>query len=286
MLDGTAASGSAQTGIGLPARPPRQHRGSSSFGRDFYEGIVAWRLWSSLAWSDIKQRYRRSVLGPFWMTLSMAVLILVLGYIYSNIFHTDIKTYLPFLSLGFILWGFISTTITESGNAFRESARIIKQVKVPYSIHILRVLWRNFIVLLHTIILFIPVSLFFALKPAAAIFLALPGLVLVCVNLAWLELVLAILSTRFRDVPLIVATLVQVTIFATPIMWPVETLGDRRFIADVNPMYHLIELVRAPLLGTTPAPLSWMVAAGMAVAGWILALAMFNRVRRSIVYWL
>ncbi len=285
MLDGTARSGSAQTGIGLSARP-RQHRGSSAFGRDFYEGIVAWRLWSSLAWSDIKQRYRRSVLGPFWMTLSMAVLILVLGYIYSNIFHTDIKTYLPFLSLGFILWGFISTTITESGNAFRESARIIKQVKVPYSIHILRVLWRNFIVLLHTIVLFIPVSLFFALKPTAAILLALPGLFLVCVNLAWLELVLAILSTRFRDVPLIVATLVQVTIFATPIMWPVETLGDRRFIADVNPMYHLIELVRAPLLGTTPAPLSWMVAAGMAVAGWIVALAMFNRVRRSIVYWL
>ena len=275
MLDGTARSGSA-----------RHDRGSWTFGRDFYEGIVAWRLWSSLAWSDIKQRYRRSVLGPFWITLSMAVLILVLGYIYSNIFHTDIKTYLPFLSLGFILWGFISTTITESGNAFRESARIIKQVKVPYSVHILRVLWRNFIVLMHTIVIFIPVSLVFALQPNASILLALPGLVLVCVNLAWLELILAILSTRFRDVPLIVATLIQVTMFATPIMWPVEALGDRRFIADVNPMYHLIELVRAPLLGTTPAPLSWMVATGMAVAGWIVALAMFNRVCRSIVYWL
>jgi homopolymeric O-antigen transport system permease protein len=285
MLDGTARSGAAQTGIGSHARP-RKDRGSWTFGRDFYEGVVAWRLWSSLGWSDIKQRYRRSVLGPFWITLSMAVLILVLGYIYSNIFHTDIKTYLPFLSLGFILWGFISTTITESGNAFRESARIIKQVKVPHSIHILRVLWRNFIVLLHTIVIFIPVSLVFALKPNAAILLALPGLALVCVNLAWLELVLAILSTRFRDVPLIVATLVQVTMFATPIMWPVEALGDRRFIADVNPMYHLIELVRAPLLGTTPAPLSWIVAAGMAVAGWIIALALFNRVCRSIVYWL
>jgi lipopolysaccharide transport system permease protein len=285
MLDGTARSGAAQTGVGSHARP-RQSRGSATFGQDFYQGIVAWRLWSSLAWGDIKQRYRRSVLGPFWITLSMAVLILVLGYIHSNIFHTDIKTYLPFLSLGFILWGFVSTTITESGNAFRESARIIKQVKVPYSIHILRVLWRNFIVLLHTIVIFIPVSLVFALKPNAAILLALPGLVLVCVNLAWLELVLAILSTRFRDVPLIVATLVQVTMFATPIMWPVETLGDRRFIADVNPMYHLIELVRAPLLGTTPAQLSWIVAAGMAVAGWIVALALFNRVCRSIVYWL
>jgi lipopolysaccharide transport system permease protein len=285
MLDGTARSDAAQTGIGSHARP-RQNRGSPTFGQDFYGGIVAWRLWSSLAWGDIRQRYRRSVLGPFWITLSMGVLILVLGYIYSNIFHTDIKTYLPFLSLGFILWGFISTTITESGNAFRESARIIKQVKVPYSIHILRVLWRNFIVLLHTIVIFIPVSLVFALEPNAAILLALPGLVLVCLNLAWLELVLAILSTRFRDVPLIVATLVQVTMFATPIMWPIETLGNRRFIADVNPMYHLIELVRAPLLGTAPAQLSWIVAVGMAVAGWIVALALFNRVSRSIVYWL
>jgi lipopolysaccharide transport system permease protein len=285
MLDGTARSGSEQTGIGSQPRP-RGNRGAATFGRDFYEGIMAWPLWSSLAWNDIKQRYRRSVLGPFWITLSMGVLVIVLGYIYSNIFHTKIETYLPFLSLGFILWGFISTTVTEGCNAFRESARIIKQIKVPYSIHILRVLWRNFIVLLHTIVIFVPVSLVFALKPNIAILLALPGLVLLCVNLAWLELVLAILSTRFRDVPLIVATLVQVMIFATPIMWPVETLGDRLFIANVNPVYHLIELVRAPLLGETPAALSWIVAAGMAVAGWLVALTLFNRVSRAIVFWL
>jgi lipopolysaccharide transport system permease protein len=285
MLDGSARSGPAQTGIESQARP-RASRGSTTFGRDFYEGILAWRLWSSLAWNDIKQRYRRSVLGPFWITLSMGVLVIVLGYIYSRIFHTDIETYLPFLSLGFILWGFISTTITESCEAFRHGARIIKQIKIPYSIHILRVLWRNFIVLLHTIVIFIPVSLVFALKPTLAILLALPGLVLLCVNLAWLELVLAILSTRFRDVPLIVATMVQVTLFATPIMWPIGTLGDHRFIADLNPVYHLIDLVRAPLLGATPEALSWIVAVGMAIFGWIVALALFNRVSRSIVFWL
>jgi ABC-type polysaccharide/polyol phosphate export permease len=281
MLDGTAGSGPAQT---VPQVRPR--RRSATFGQDFYEGLLAWPLWSSLAWNDIKQRYRRSVLGPFWITLSMGVLVLVLGYIYSRIFHTDIKTYLPFLSLGFILWGFISTTITESCEAFRYGGRIIKQIKVPYSIHILRVLGRNFIVLLHTIVIFIPVSLVFALKPNLAILLALPGLALLCVNLAWVELVLAILSTRFRDVSLIVATLVQVTLFATPIMWPIETLEDHRFIAYINPVYHLLELVRAPLLGTPPEAMSWMVAAGMAIIGWLVALALFNRVSRAIVFWL
>jgi ABC-type polysaccharide/polyol phosphate export permease len=285
MLDGTARSGRAQTGIESQARP-RGNRGSATFGRDFYEGLLAWPLWSSLAWNDIKQRYRRSVLGPFWITLSMGVLVIVLGYIYSRIFHTDIETYLPFLSLGFILWGFISTTITESCEAFRHGARIIKQIKIPYSIHILRVLWRNFIVLLHTIVIFIPVSLVFALKPNLAILLALPGLVLLCVNLAWVELVLAILSTRFRDVSLIVTTLVQVTLFATPIMWPIETLGDQRFIAEINPVYHLLELVRAPLLGAPPEAVSWIVAAGMAIVGWLVALALFNRVSRAIVFWL
>jgi ABC-type polysaccharide/polyol phosphate export permease len=285
MLDGTARSDPARTGTESQARP-RGSRGSVTFGRDFYEGAIAWPLWSSLAWNDIRQRYRRSVLGPFWITLSMGVLVIVLGYIYSHIFHTDIKTYLPFLSLGFILWGFISTTITESCEAFRFGARIIKQIKIPYSIHILRVLWRNFIVLLHTIVIFVPVSIVFALKPTVAILLALPGLVMLCVNLAWVELVLAILSTRFRDVSLIVTTLVQITLFATPIMWPIETLGDHRFIADINPVYHLLELVRAPLLGATPEALSWIVAAGMAVFGWIVALALFNRVSRAIVFWL
>jgi lipopolysaccharide transport system permease protein len=231
-------------------------------------------------------RYRRSVLGPFWMTLSMAVFVVTLGVIYSTIFHTEIRNYLPYIAVGFISWGFISTATMESCGAFLESEALIKQLQIPFSIFVMRVVWRNFLVLLHTIILIVPIWIIFSVEPKLSMLLALPGLALVFINQVWLGLVIAILSTRFRDVPQIVQTALQVAVFATPIMWPVSTLGSRIVIADVNPAYHLIELVRAPLTGGVPALLSWAVAIGMAVIGLLLAAALLRRASRRIVYWL
>ena len=255
-------------------------------GHDLWDGIQAWPIWTMLGWQDIRQRYRRSAIGPFWITLSMATLILLLGVIYSRIFKMDIATYLPFLALGLILWGFISGSMTESCASFQESERIIKQVKWPFSIYVLRIVWRNIIVFLHTVVIYIPIAIVFSVKPHLSSLLVLPGLVLVFVNQVWLGLVLAILSARFRDVVPIVSTVVNILMFATPILWPVSTLGDLTIVADVNPVYHFIELVRAPLLGQPPHLLSWIVAIGTIVVGFIVAVLLFRRVEHRIVYWL
>ena len=254
--------------------------------RDFSAGISAWRLWTMLGWNDIRQRYRRSVLGPFWITLSMCAFILLLGVIYARIFRIDIETYFPFLTLGYVIWGFIAQTTNESCGAFQEGERIIKQIKLPYSLFVLRIVWRNFIILLHTVVIFVPIAIVFAVKPHLVALLALPGIALIYVNQVWVALVLAIICTRFRDVMQIVVTAVQIALFATPIMWPVDTLGDATYIANVNPLYHLIELVRAPLLGNAPQALSWFVASGMAVIGLLGACLLLRRKARRIVFWL
>lgn len=178
-------------------------------------GFGAWPVWMILAWDDIRQRYRRSVLGPFWITLSMGMFIFLLGMIYGRLFHMELATYLPYLSVGFILWCFIAAVTSESCMAFHESSRIIKQIKLPYSVYILRVVWRNFIVFLHNIVIFIPVAVIFKVMPNLATLYALPGLVLVGVNVTWVAMLLAILSTRYRDIMPIVATIVQIMMFAT-----------------------------------------------------------------------
>jgi ABC-type polysaccharide/polyol phosphate export permease len=253
---------------------------------ELLEGFSAWRVWVILGWDDIRQRYRRSLIGPFWITLSMAVFILVLGILYSRLFHTDIETYLPFLSAGFIIWGFIASSINESCTAFHEGARIIKQIKLPYSIYPLRVLWRNFIVFLHTIIIFLPVAVFFKLSPGWTALLALPGLCLVVVNVFWFTVVLATASARYRDIQPMVNTAIQLAMFATPIMWPANSLGQATIVAEVNPIYHLIELVRAPMLGVFPEVGSWLVAGALAVAGSLFATWLLLAKARRIVYWL
>lgn len=253
---------------------------------EIFNGFRAWRVWTILGWDDIRQRYRRSILGPFWITLSMGIFILVLGVIYSRLFHMDLTTYLPYLSIGFIVWGFLSAVVNDSCGAFHESGRIIKQIKLPFTTYVFRVVYRNFIVFLHTIVIFIPIALYFRLVPDWNMLLALPGLVLVVINVIWVAALLAIFSTRYRDIQPIVGTVVQLMMFATPIMWMVTSLGNARIIAEVNPIYHLIEIVRRPILGSAPELRSWLVAISLAALGSLLAAGLLVSKARRIVFWL
>jgi lipopolysaccharide transport system permease protein len=268
------------------SNPSLKSRIAATVMDEVIAGFRIWRVWGIMGWDDIRQRYRRSVLGPFWITLSMGAFILLLGIIYSRLFHMQIETYMPYLSVGFIVWGFMSTAANDSCIAFTDTSRIIKQIKLPYSVYILRVVWRNFIIFLHTIVIYIPMMIVFKIVPNLAMLLVIPGLLLAIVNLIWLTTVIAILSTRFRDIQPIVGTVIQLGMFATPIMWPVSSLGDARIGAEINPVYHLIEVTRAPWLGQMPSLTSWLVAIGLAVVGSALATALLVRAARRIVFWI
>lgn len=254
--------------------------------REFIAGFRASQIWGMLAWDDIRQRYRRSILGPIWITLSMGVFTLLLGVIYSRLFHINVATYLPFLSLGYIIWGFISQTTNESCRAFQEGERILKQIKLPLAVYVLRVVWRNVIVFFHTVVIFVPIAVIFHVTPTWYCLLALPGLLLLYVNQVWLAFTLAILCSRYRDILQVVATAIQITLFATPIMWPKSSLANAGWIADINPLYHWIELVRAPILGQPPELLSWAVSVTTAIVGTGIALMLLRRASRRLVFWI
>lgn len=280
MTDQTAHPGD------LAAEESRVHGRPLSGWRDLYEGLSNFRLWSMLGWNDIRQRYRRSTLGPFWITISMAIFIVLLGVIYSKIFSQDIAVYLPYIAMGLITWWFISGTTVEACNAYIEGGGIIKQIRLPYTIYPMRMIWRSFIVFLHTIVLIVPIALFFRMDIGMGALMAIPGMFLVVLNQIWVAIVVGVLSTRYRDIVQLVTTTIQISMFATPIMWPVSAIPDARFIAEVNPFYHLVELVRAPLLGGAVEPLSWIVVLAMCGVGYVLAVFMLARANRRLVYWL
>jgi lipopolysaccharide transport system permease protein len=282
----TAATGAIPIDFVSLSNPTLKTRIANTVADEIVAGFRVWRVWGIMGWDDIRQRYRRSVLGPFWITLSMGAFILLLGIIYSRLFHMELEHYMPYLSVGYIVWGFMSASINDSCIAFTDTARVIKQIKLPYSVYVLRMVWRNFIIFLHTIVIFIPMAIVFKIEPKLAMLLVIPGLVLVCVNLVWMTTVVAILSTRYRDIQPIVGTVIQLGMFATPIMWPISSLGDARIVAEINPIYHLIEVTRAPLLGEFASWHSWLIAVGMAVVGSLVAVALMVRAARRIVFWL
>ena len=267
-----------------PAQAPAPSQAALAL-LDFAQGARAHYLWHLLAWQDIRRLYRRSMLGPFWLTISMGALVGVLGALYGMLFGVESADYVPFLALGFIVWTLISGVITEGCKAFIDAEGIIRHVGLPLSIHVYRLLWRHLLILFHNATVFVVVAAVFAVWPGRTGLLALPGLVLLCLNGIWAGMLLAIVSARFRDVPPIVTSIMRICFFVTPIIWMPELMPTRPLVLDVNPFFHLVEVVRAPLMGQVPGMASWIAVLVMTAVGWLATFAFFRRYRRRIAYW-
>ena len=252
---------------------------------DFLEGISSIHLWPKLGWLEIRQRYRRSVLGPFWLTISMGALIGGMGPLYGRLFGLDISTYFPFLAVGFVVWQFLASIINDSCMAFISAEGYIKQMKLPFTVHVLRMVWRNVIIFAHNAVIVFLVIVFW--PPAATwhLLLIAPALLLLALNGIWIGVTLGLVCARFRDIPQIVVSLVQVAFFLTPIMWNSGMLGRRHWAVEWNPFYHFIEVVRSPLVAATTNWTSWAAVLAITTIGYAATFLLFARFRARIAYW-
>ncbi len=276
-----------------PDRAPPRHRLVLSSGTnwaltlaDLWQGLTMWRLWGVMGWNDVLQRYRRSLLGPFWLTLSMAIMIGTLGMLYAHLFRVEVADFMPYLCLGLLTWGFISSLLNEAGTVFIGSEAYIRQMRLPFTLHICRFVWRNLIIFAHNAVVYVAVALIFRIEPDWVMLLALPGLLLLVVNAVSVGMLLGMVSARFRDIPQIITSLTQVVFFITPIVWKPEMLGERLAFALSNPVHHFIELLRAPLLGHVPSALSYAVTLAFTLLSVGAGVLFLHRFRSRIAYWI
>jgi ABC-type polysaccharide/polyol phosphate export permease len=266
----------------LPPLPSRSAKAAS----DLFLGLMKSWLWTAMAMQDIRLRYRGSLLGPFWLTLSSAIMIGSMGFIYAKLFHIDVERYLPFLAVGLVVWQFISSLITEGCQTFLAVQNIILQAPMPFSVHCYRVVYRNFIVLAHNFVIVLVVLLVFRTSVGWDVALIVPGLLLLAIVGFCFSMFFGMISARFRDIPPIVASFVQVLFFITPIFWPVDQLGSFQLIGQLNPAFAAIDVIRAPLLGVPLAPYSWPVLITTTVITAAFTFAFFSRLRSRIAYWI
>ena len=254
---------------------------------EIFNGFRQVELWSTFAWNDIKARYARSILGPMWMVLSMGFMVLSLGLVYGTIFGVELSSYFPYLTMGFISWALVSSFFLEGSNIFVEVASLIKQIKIPLSVHVARMSMRVMVVFFHNMLIYVGVAVFFSFNPGLSGWLLVPALLLTVINGMWIIMLLGGLSVRFRDLPYAVASVLQLAFFLTPIIWQPSMLSGRGrfFLTDANPLYHAVELIRSPMLGVSPPMLSWIVMGGIAIVGWTLTLLFLKSWRTQIPFW-
>ncbi|MCT1492981.1 ABC transporter permease [Corynebacterium sanguinis] len=268
---------------------------STTLSMAFRDLVSGWRqneLWLQLGWQDIKQRYRRSTLGPLWITVATGVMALALGLLYSMLFQISVREFLPHVTVGFIIWGFIAGCIKDGSDIFIENEGLIKQLPSALSVHVYRLVWRQVLFLAHNMVIWVLLVIVFRIPLSLNTLLAIPALALLVINGVWVTMLFGIIATRFRDVAPLLESLVQLLFYVTPIVWTTQTLRDqggevaqRARIAELNPLYHYLEIVRAPLVGREVALYHWGIVGACTVVGLLLALLVMRQWRFRVPYW-
>lgn len=254
---------------------------------DIRDTLQEWRFWSYLGWYDIKSQYRRTIFGPIWLSLSMAIFILGFSYVGTRVFSSTVADYLFPFAIGHVTFIFFSTSLNESAQAFIAGAPYLKQIKVTKLSLILRVFYKNLIILSHNAIILLIIALIYA-NVRNINYIAL--VCSVCISFLFLIFacaIIAALAVRFRDVPMMLISIIQLLYFVTPIIWDPQKIGaNSQWILYINPFYYVIESIRRPLMGNS---IEFDIYFGMFTllcGSIIIFFVLYLFVRRKITYWI
>lgn len=267
---------------------PAKHKSNYSMATsDIIDGLKRYKLWHYIAMTEMRRRYRRTIIGPFWTTLSIGIFILFMSIVLSGLWNSSPKEFLPYFCSGYISWILFSTLIIDGCSTFIANEGYLKQLSIPYIIYACLTTWRNLIIFSHHLIIFGLVLLYCQHPINFNILYMIPALFIVFVSGVWSSLFLGMLCARYRDVQQIIISLLQLAMFATPIMWKAEQLGRKGFLlAKFNIVFHYITIIRMPLLGECPPIEAWVITIISTCLLGAITFLLFSKKYRYIIYWL
>ncbi|MDH6289208.1 ABC transporter permease [Rhodococcus sp. NM-2] len=262
--------------------------------KDLRDGFAQRELWLSLGWQDIKQRYRRSVIGPFWITIATGVQAAAMGILYSALLDIPLDEFLPYVTVGLIVWNLISASILEGSEVFIANEGLIKQLPSALSVHVYRLVWRQLLLFAHNLVIYVVMLFAFGVWRHLTwmSLAAIPAIALIVVNAAWVSIMFGIFSTRYRDIAPILGSMTLLLFVLTPIMWTTQSLeaqggqaAERVKLAELNPLFHYLDIVRAPMIGQDQQAYHWYIVLAITVVGWAAAILALRKYRARVPYW-
>jgi ABC-type polysaccharide/polyol phosphate export permease len=268
----------------LPEAPLGTVRGGVA---DIRAGLAQWHVWWGLSWQAIRAQYRRTYLGPWWITLQTVIFIAGLSFLFGILLGRSMETFVPYVAMGFILFTWMTGMISSGANAFVGNSAALHTTPGPLSVYVLRGFATSTIQFLHDLIVIVAVIIVFQVQLTWSLVLFPLGLVLIIVNGIAVGLWLGPVVARYRDVGQLVGSVVRVLFFVTPIFWVADELsaGQRAVLAGWNPLAYLLDISRSPLLGLTPTTISMIGAGVVTVVNVTVGIVHFSRVRERLAYW-
>jgi ABC-type polysaccharide/polyol phosphate export permease len=252
---------------------------------DFRNGVMAWRIVALMGWSELRRRYHRSMLGPFWITLSMAIFLMLVGGVFSQLAGASLRDFMPFITTGYATWLLLASFISSGCNVFIGATRFLRQMRLPKSTFVLASVYRELLIFAHNLPVVVIILALCGIRPTLWTLMLIPAILATAAAGVILALVLGMVASRFRDIIPIVTSLTQLMFFLTPVLYHSVHLGQAGHLLDFNPATHFVGIMRSAFLGQAPSLLNWSAVLLMLVFGAVGGFLLFVRFRARITYW-
>jgi lipopolysaccharide transport system permease protein len=254
---------------------------------DLVRGLVSWRIWHLMGIGTIRRRYSRSRIGQFWTTLSMGIMITVLGLIWSTLWRMSMSDIFPYIAVSLVLWGFLSGTINDASSALIGSSTYFLNQGMSFSTPIFAAVYGQFIILLHNMIIVVLVLVIFPQSFSLEIFMFIPGFLLTLITIVWVSCIIAILCARYRDVIQLISSILTTAFYISPVIFKADFIPpEYRWINFVNPFAIFLSITRDPLFGREIPWEYWAIAVATTVIGTIVTLPFIGRFGKRVIFWI
>ena len=251
----------------------------------FLDAIKSYELWIYLAWQEITLRYRRSIIGPFWITIGMIIFISTIGFIFSQLFNREIKEYIPHLAISYVVWWFIASSLNDATVTYIKSAQYLKEIKINPLVFVFQSITKNIFIFFHNFIIIFLIYFLFGINPGVNFFAGIFTLAILFLNIFFISSIVSLVCSRYRDFGPIIQSVVQVLFFTTPITWMPESLGVNSKILLLNPFTHLLNITRMPFLGNPIDTLSFIISLITLLILFLFFIYLYSRKINRLVFW-
>lgn len=239
-----------------------------------------------LSWTEIRSRYARSVIGPFWLVLTTAISVMGLSYIWSILFNLDREVFIPSLTVGLVIWQFIAACVSEAPTCFTIYSSIMRNYSHPIWIYPTALVIKNFLIFLHNLVIVVIVLIVYPQDFGWETLIIIPALLLIVVVLTQITIILAFVGARYKDFGAAVIALMSIAFFLSPVIFKPDQLGAKEYLMWFNPFSYLITIIRDPLMGHTSESFVYFITLSFVLLALRVVYLFVKRYRFRVLYWI